>query len=129
MWLNTVDASKASHVPVPKADAWQEFDASSVGEWITFEATNHRSFDVLEILSYPEGLDQNGVPVATVVHPLCGPQAQSSCADLAWGAAGVRVSDHLMQAAVANTEYFAIGGILLPPQGEAPESFMALLRN
>ncbi|MCT9002946.1 hypothetical protein [Microbacterium memoriense] len=94
-----------------------------------FDTTNDRDFDVLEVLTYPEGLDENGVPISVVVHPLCGAQAHASCADLVSGATGVRMPLNVVRTAIADTEYFALGGVLVPPKGQAPESFMALLKN
>ena len=70
-----------------------------------------------------------GTPVSVAVHPLCGPQAELSCEDVAWGANGVQIPVETVEAALSDTEYYAIGGILLPNGDSHPDSFMALLRK
>lgn len=128
-WLNTIDNSGEGWPPVPEPDAWHSFEMPSAEDSVVFDTGIQTTFDVLEILSYPDGLDDEGVPISTVVHPLCGPQADVSCKDLAWGTSGVQIPLDLVEAAPASTEYYAIAGVLLPTEGSHPDSFMALLRN
>lgn len=128
-WLNDAGASTADAPPVPAASDWQAFAAPSGEASIRFEPRARTPFDVLEILAYPDGLDESGVPITVDVHPLCGPQADISCGDAAWGTTGVEIASEKIDAAIADTEYYAIGGILLPDGDSHPDSFMALLRK
>lgn len=128
-WLNTIDADGADEPPTPASDAWQPFTPPTDGASIIFEPGAATPFDVLEILAYPEGLDSRGEPISVEVHPLCGPQAAQSCQEVSWGPSGVQISSDLVRAAIEGTEYYAIGGIVLPNGDSHPDSFMALLRN
>lgn len=127
-WLNTIAESDNELPPTPKNDAWQTYTMPT-GDTVIFEARGQASFDVLEILAYPDGLDAEGVPVSVVTYPLCGPHAEISCEDAAWGTSGVKISSGVVEEAIADTEYYAIGGILLPNGDSHPDSFMALLRK
>lgn len=130
VWLNTVENSDEASPPTPKSDAWHPFTMPSGNASVIFDSGTQTSFDVLEILAYPDGLNDKGVPVSVTVHPLCGPQAESSCKDVAWGDSGVQIPLEIVEAAIAETKYYAIGGILLPnDSGFHPDSFMALLRK
>lgn len=88
------------------------------------------TFDVLEIPTYPDGLDDAGVPISAEIHPLCGPEAAVPCEDVAWGASGVRIPLDAVEASIEGTEYYAIGGIRLRTGSSShPDSFMALVRH
>ena len=128
-WLNTIAESDDDLPPTPEDDAWQPYRMPSGDTSVIFEARGQTSFDLLEILAYPDGLDDEGIPVSVVTYPLCGPHAEVSCEDAAWGTNGVEISLGIVEEAIADTEYYAIGGILLPNGDSHPDSFMALLRK
>lgn len=129
MWLNTVDSSGASEPPVPRAEAWQPFSLPSASDSILFSTRGEPHFDVLEILAYPDGLDEDGVPTTVEVHPLCGPQASVLCSDVARGSSDVMIPRQVVATAIIDTEYYAIGGVILPGSDSHPTSFMALMRK
>lgn len=129
VWLNTVDSSGASEPPVPSPEAWQDFTMPSDAGHLLFSTGRQTSFDVLEIIAYPDGLDDEGVPTIVEVHPLCGPQASASCSDVARGSSDVLIPAELVTSAIAGTEYYAIAGVMLPETGSHPTSFMALINQ
>lgn len=128
-WLNSVDASDSSAPPVPAADAWQWFEMPRSADVIVFDTGRETSFDVLELLTYPEGLDPSGIPITVKITPLCGPQAEVSCANASSGPTSVEISHQLIEESLDGVDYFAVGGIMLPLADAHPDSFMALLRN
>lgn len=69
------------------------------------------------------------MPISTEVHPLCGPQAEEDCQAASLGKSGVQIPLAVVERAVGDTDYYAIGGILLPMGDSHPDSFMILLRN
>lgn len=107
-WLNTIDDSDESLPPVPNPDAWHWFRMPSAGASVVFETGIETTFDVLEIISYPDGLDDAGVPISTD---------------------GVQIPLTVIERAIGETEYYAIGGIMLPIGDSHPDSFMVLMRN
>jgi hypothetical protein len=127
-WLNTIDDAGESVPPAPNPEAWQWFTMPSADPSVVFDTGIETNLDVLEILSYPDGLDEAGVPVSIEVHPLCGPQADETCLDAAWGKSGVRISLAVVERAIRDTEYYALGGIMLPIGDSHPDSFMVLMR-
>lgn len=129
IWLNTIEESGNGEPPTPRTDAWYPFAMPSGESPVVFEPGAATPFDVLEILAYPEGLDSAGEPVSVEVHPLCGPQATHSCKDVSWGSHGVQIPSEVVRSAIANTEYYAIGGILLPDGDSHPDSFIVLLKK
>lgn len=129
LWLNTIDSSGASEPPVPSAEAWQQFSMPSAADFVLFSTGRQTSFDVLEILAYPDGLDEGGAPATVEVHPLCGSQANVSCSDVARGSSDVLIPADVVASAIADTEYYAIGGVMLPEHDSHPMSFMALMKK
>ena len=128
-WLNTVDDKATVTAPVPDLSDWNSFAMPATDEILFIDAQVDTPFDLLEILAYPDGLDPQGIPITTEVHPLCGPQADTSCVELAENETKVGVDAELVRSAIEGSEYFAIGGIFLPDGDSHPDSFMALFRQ
>lgn len=129
IWLNIIDDSSDGLPPTPDIDSWQNIEMPQGDDPIVIDPSGQSPFDLLEILAYPDGLDDDGVPGRIVVFPLCGPQAEHSCEEISTGATGVQLPAEVVQSAIADTEYFALGGILLPNGDAHPDSFMVLLKN
>lgn len=128
-WLNTIDDNTTATTPVPDPDDWNLFVMPATDELVIIDADVDTPFDLLEILTYPDGLDDQGVPITTQVHPLCGPQGDTSCAELTEKETQVSIPADLIRSAIDGIEYFAIGGICLPNGDSHPDSFMALFRQ
>ncbi len=127
-WMNDV-TTLGEYPPVPTAEAWQDFAMTTGGEEVVFKVDDDRELDVLEILTYPEGLDAAGEPISTVVNPMCGPQAAVSCRDASSSDGDVRIAAERLAAAVEGIEYYAVGGVVLHDARPEPEGFMVLVKN
>lgn len=124
-WLN----SGSDHGDDPTPGEWHLYKDDLAEEYIVLGTSTDARIDLLEIVSYPEGLDRDGIPLSPRVVGLCGPGESVGCADIATNGSEITLPTRNWRQAVEDTEYFAIGGILLPDEaGADPQSFMALVR-
>lgn len=126
-WINTISESSDEE---PKPGFWYPFIDDMHGDSIKLSTSLGTNIDVLEILTYPEGLNISGVPISTDIVRICGPEHEIKCGDIRSRTSEVALPIKEFRKAIHGIRYFAIGGIVLPSEpGSEPKSFMALLHN